>query len=146
MTRTPPELGSVAVAIVTSIALTFTAAIGLVIDGGHILLARGEADAVAFQAARAGAQALNPAQLANGVPALDPIAARAVATRAAERILTAEHSTGRIAIVTADTTTVSVSIQERTDLSVAALFDEPHATVTGHATVRVAAGVTHEGN
>lgn len=146
MSVTASERGSVAVAIVTSIALTFTSAIGLVIDGGHILLARRDADTVAFQAARAGAQVLDPAQLANGVPSLDPIAARAAATRAAERILTAEQRTGRVTSITTDATHVTVTLEETTDLTVAALFGKQHATVTGHASVRVAAGVTNEGN
>jgi hypothetical protein len=144
MNQATSARGSVAVAIVTSLALTFGATIGLVIDGGHILAARRDADAIAFQAARAGAQALDPAQLADGVAAIDPAAARAAVIRVAGEILIADHRTGRVASVTADATHVTVTIQENTDLTVAALFGEHHATVTGTGSVRVAAGVANE--
>ena len=146
-TTTRDEHGSVAVAMLFSISLTCAAAIGLVLDGGAVHRSQRHAEAVAFQAARAGAQALDTNELANGQPHLDPQRARAIATRAAQQLLDADASThGTIRSITADATHVDVIIEQTTNLTAAALFGKSKATVTGHATVRVAAGVSNEGS
>ncbi len=146
MTPRADERGSVPLAVVVILALSFAAAIGLVIDGDHILAARRHADAIAFQAARAGAQALDPNALAHGQPQLDPTAAEAAATRTANALLAADHVAGRVTRVVADANHVDVTVNETANLTAAALFGSAHLTVTGHATVRVAAGTISEGS
>jgi Flp pilus assembly protein TadG len=89
---------------------------GLVIDGGAALAARGHAHDVAAQAARAGADALNPQSLRAASPdglALDPDAARS----AAQRYLSAGGATGTVTIAGQDVTVTAQVVKRATVLS-----------------------------
>lgn len=81
-------------AFVAVLAVALMALAGLVIDGGRALTARDRAQAVAEQAARAGAGQLSVPALYQGQVALDPT--RAVA--AARAYLQAAGATGQVAV------------------------------------------------
>ena len=93
---TDPDRGSVGVYVVV-VALGLLVAAGLVLDGGAAFAARGAAATAAQQAARAGADALDPASLRNPSPtglAVDASAARS----AANRVLAAAGATGTVTV------------------------------------------------
>src|SRR6478609_8070383 len=99
---TDPDSGSVGVYVVV-VALGLLVAAGLVLDGGAAFAARGAAATAAQQAARAGADALNPASLRSSTPtglAVDPNAART----AANRVLAAAGATGSVTVDGAEVT------------------------------------------
>ena len=114
-------------------------AIGLVIDGGYALADRQSAANAAEQAARAGADAVNPASLRSPGPArVDPARARA----AANRVLAELGRTGTVAVA-GDQVTVTVTITRRTAiLSVVGLTT---LRVTGHAIATSVPGLSSEG-
>lgn len=111
----------------------------LVFDGSQILTARREANNLARQAARAGAQALDIGSVRAGEPVLDPIAAEA-ATRA---YLDAEGIVPVAVVVTGDRVEVTVELVQETPLLALLGIDE--RTVTATAAARAARGVTGEG-
>lgn len=71
---------------------------------------RTDAAAVAFQAARAGAQALDADSARAGVPTVDPIAARAAVVSTIERLLAANGDTGSLAALSIEQNRVTVSV------------------------------------
>ena len=89
-----PDRGSVSLYIVV-VALGLLAAAGLVLDGGAAFAARGAAATAAQQAARAGADALDPVSLRAGTPAGLTVNA-AAARAAANRVLAAAGATGTV--------------------------------------------------
>lgn len=98
------ERGSISV-FATVIALALVLVAGLVLDGGRLLAARRQADDIAANAARAGAQAVDESSLRSGGATVDPIAgADAVAVYLAT---TPATGTARIA---GDTVTVDVRL------------------------------------
>jgi hypothetical protein len=102
------DCGSVALWIaVTSLAAFLMA--GLVVEGGQTLAARESAAGLAGQAARAGANALAPQSLRNGLPGdvtFDPT----LAVAAANAVLDAAHPTSRTVTVAADLKSVTVTV------------------------------------
>jgi hypothetical protein len=99
-----PDLGSVGVYVVV-VAVGLLVMAGLVLDGGAAFAARGAAATAAQQAARAGADALDPLSLRS----TDPVGVTvnvAAARAAADRVLAAAGATGT---VTVDGTAVTVT-------------------------------------
>ena len=97
--------------------------------------AASDANAIAFQAARAGAQAIDPASLRTDTPTLNADRAPQLAINAAASLFAANETAGRVVsvLVEADRVTVIVEITEA------------GRTVTGQGTARLAVGVTGEG-
>jgi hypothetical protein len=115
------------------------AAAGLVYDGGEALGAKGRAIADAYGAARAGADALDRAALAQGGP---PVPDRGAAQLAARRFLiqAGVDPTRAVVAVTGDAVTVQVSIRQPTRiLGVVGIGD---LTVSGHGSARPLYGLT----
>jgi hypothetical protein len=103
-------------------------------DVDRAVNAAADADAVAFQAARAGAQAIEPASLRAGTPGIDPEKAERRADDAAAALFEANLMSGRVTsvVVTGDRLTVVVELVES------------GRRVTGQASVRLAVGVEAE--
>ena len=138
-TREQRERGSsVLVALLLMMTLTGGAILWLTRDVDRAVGAAAEADSVAFQAARAAAQQIDPASLRTSTPRIDPAAARQRAHTAAAQLLTANGTTGAVTAVEVsgdgDRVTVIVEIVEA------------GRTVTGRGTARLAVGVTAEGD
>ena len=132
------ELGQVT-AMWAVLALALFVLGGLVFDGGQILTARRDANNLARQAARAGAQQLDENALRAGTPALDPIGAETAARDfLARRSLTP-------AAVTVDTSRVTVTVELTQRTPLLALVGINDRTVTSTASARSARGVTAEG-
>lgn len=109
---------------------------GLVYDGGQILNGRREAFAVAHNAARAGAQAVDlDALRAGGTPQLDPVTAHT----AAADYLTRHGYTGDVQIAGN-----SVQVQVRLDVPMVLLgaVGVPDRAVTGTGSARIVRGVS----
>jgi Flp pilus assembly protein TadG len=112
---------------------------GLVFDGGQILTARRDANNLARQAARAGAQELDVNSVRAGTPVLDPAAAEARTRQyLADRGVTPDS-----VVVTAERVEVTVSTNQPTPLL--SLVGISHRRVTATASARSARGVTTEG-
>jgi hypothetical protein len=122
-------------AVVLMLALTGGAILWLTRDHDRAVSAAAQADSVAFQAARAGAQAVAPASLRTSSPVLDPAAAAARATSTAAALLASNGTTGHVVSVdvAGDRITVIVAITEA------------GRTVAGRGTARLAVGVTGDG-
>lgn len=115
---------------VVVITLGLLAMAGLVIDGGNAIAARERAADTAGQAARAGADALNPTTLrTGGVPA----ASTTSATQAADVVLADGHVTGTVTVHGQDVTVTVVVHQPTTILSAVGL-DTISGTATATAT------------
>ena len=71
---------------------------------------RTNAAAIALQAARAGAQAIDPVSLREGRAVVDPAAAARAATSAAQQLLAANGDTGDVTGVSVEGNRVTVSI------------------------------------
>jgi len=71
---------------------------------------RTNAAAIALQAARAGAQAIDPVSLRQGHAVVDPAAAARAATSAVQQLLAANGDTGGVAGVSVDRNRVTVSV------------------------------------
>ena len=112
---------------------------GLVYDGGQVLTARREANNLARQAARAGAQQLDEDSLRLGDPTLNPTAAEA----AVREFLGRRDVTPTAVSVLDSTVTVSVALVQPTPLLALVGIDD--RTVTSTASARSARGVTGEG-
>lgn len=112
---------------------------GLVADGGGVLAAHERAISTAFEAARAGAQAidLNVLRRSDQV-VLDPGAARI----AAGDYLSAVGETGTV-VVAGDTVTVTVTLEHR--MSVLSSFGIGPVTVRGTASATATQGVAGTG-
>jgi Flp pilus assembly protein TadG len=129
-----PEAGAVSVFVVV-VTMALIAVTGLVLDGGRLLAARREAQDIAANAARAGAQALDETQLRSGHKVLDAVASgRAVAQYLAH---TSATGTSR---VDADTVTVTVRMPVR--MLLPAMVGRGRRTVTATQQARAVQGVT----
>ncbi len=71
---------------------------------------RTNAAAIAFQAARSGAQALDPSAARAGVVAVDQVAARRAVASTAQRLLAANGDTGALTAVSIEGTRVTVTV------------------------------------
>jgi hypothetical protein len=115
---------------------------GLLIDGSHHLAAEHHATTVAFEAARVGAQDVDPAAVRDSTDAtgytLDLTSASTAATAAAERLLPAG---GRVIAVTVTAQSIRVVVSE--PVTPTFPFLGP-TTVTGTGEVRLGVGVTHD--
>ena len=138
MSRERDERGQVT-GMVAVLAVALLALGALVFDGGQILTARREANNLARQAARAGAQELDVAQARVGTFTLDPVAADAAARAYLDGVGVAPESVQ----VTGDRVEVTVELTQRTPLLSILGIDE--RTVTATASARAARGVTGEG-
>ena len=133
-----PEAGQVT-AIWAVLALALFVLGGLVYDGGQVLTARRQADNLARQAARAGAQALDENSVRAGAAVLDPVAAEG----AARAYLDRRHLVPTGVVVSDIDVTVSVALVQPTPLL--ALVGIESRTVAATATARSARGVIGTG-
>jgi len=109
------------------------AMVGLVVDGGTALSARGRAADVAQQAARAGADALDPNAVRRGRPdrlVLNPAAAAA----AANRVLVAGAVHGTVS-VSGQSVTVRATVQKHTAILSAVGVTTVQGTASATATI-----------
>ena len=97
--------------------------------------AASDADAIAFQAARAGAQAIDPASLRTDTPMLNADQAPQLAIDAAASLFAANETAGRVVSVEVEADRVTVIVE----------ITEAGRTVTGQGTARLAVGVDGEG-
>ena len=112
----------------------------LVFDGGQILTARREANNLARQAARAGAQHLDIAQARIGTFTLD-----APAADAAARQYLADHGVTPSAVgVSGDRVEVTITLTQPTPLL--SILGISERDVTATASARAARGVTGDGS
>jgi Flp pilus assembly protein TadG len=95
-------------AFLIAIATTLIACLGLVHDGAHMLRTKTQTTTLAHEAARAGAQELDPDGLRAGTVALDRTAARAAAQRHAR-----QGGARADVDVSADTITVTATMTHR---------------------------------
>jgi Flp pilus assembly protein TadG len=104
---------------------------GLVFDGGTLISAKSDAINNAEEAARAGAQAVDVGTVlsSGGVGRLDP----AEATGRAEAFLARN---GWVGTVTADTTSVTVTVTRSQSMTFLQTFGVGSRTITGTATAR----------
>lgn len=135
--RTPhDDRGSATVAaIVLMLSLTGGALLWLSWNVDRSINAASDADAIAFQAARAGAQAVDPASLRTATPILNHDLAPELALNAATSLLAANETTGRVVSVEVGPDRVTVVVE----------ITEAGRTVTGQGTARLAVGVRGEG-
>ena len=138
MSRLRDERGSVT-AMWAILALAMLVLGGLVYDGGQVLTARREANNLARQAARAGAQQVDEDSLRRGAPTLDPMAAEAAARDYLARLDVAPTA------ITVQGTTVTVTVELVQPTPLLALVGIDDRTVTSTASARSARGVTGEG-
>ena len=130
------DRGSATVAaLLLMLAFTGGAVLWLTWNVDRSVNATADAASIAFQAARTGAQVIDPASLRTDTPTIDPVGASQLATVAAQTLFNANHTTGRVTDVrvAADRVTVVVEITEA------------GRTVTGQGTARIAVGVQGEG-
>lgn len=138
MSRARDERGQVT-AMVAVLAVALLALGALVFDGGQILTARREANNLARQAARAGAQQLDVAQARTGTFTLDAAAAET----AARQYLADEGITPTSVRVTGDRVEVTITLTQPTPLLSILGISEREVSAT--ASARAARGVTGDG-
>jgi hypothetical protein len=123
-------------AFIAVLVVPLVAVAGLVADGGGVLAAHQRAVSSAFEAARAGAQAIDIETLrSSGVVVLDQTEARSQALS----FLAASGESGTV-YVEGDSVTVTVSL--RHSLAVLSMFGLGPVTVTGTATATATQGIT----
>ncbi|MER5402246.1 pilus assembly protein TadG-related protein [Streptomyces sp. NPDC002599] len=117
--------------------------IGIAVDGGAKMAATERADYVAGEAARAGGQAIDPAQAVTGKAiTVDPQAA----TAAAQAYLRSVGATGTVQ-VSGDGKSVTVTVNGSSDTAFLSAVGIGSLPVTGHASATLLHGVTApEGN
>jgi hypothetical protein len=141
MTRHRPvrcgdDQGSATVAaIVVMLSLVGGALLWLTWNVDRSINAASDADAIAFQAARAGAQAIDPASLRTTTPTINPDRAPQLAIAAATTLLATNNTTGHVISVNVASDRVTVIVE----------ITEAGRTVTGQGTARIAVGVTGDG-
>ncbi|WP_458248849.1 TadE/TadG family type IV pilus assembly protein [Streptomyces sp. MAI_2237] len=140
--RTPwDDRGGITVFVAVCV-LALLGIIGVAVDGGGTMRAVERADYLAGEAARAGGQAISPADAITGTAiTVDPQAA----TAAAQAYLAAAGVTGTVSI-SADNTTLTVTVTgtyQTAFLSVAGIDSLP---VTGRAHATLLHGVTTPGD
>ncbi|MFD4482777.1 TadE/TadG family type IV pilus assembly protein [Streptomyces sp. NPDC058471] len=112
--------------------------IGLAIDGGGKMRATESADFIATEAARAGGQAIDPAQAVPGEAiTVDPQAAQA----AAQAYLSSAGTAGT-AVVSADGKTLTVTTNDTYDTKFLSVAGIGSLAVTGHGEATLLHGVT----
>jgi Flp pilus assembly protein TadG len=127
-----PDRGSAALWLaITMVGMLIMA--GLVLDGGAAIGAREQAADVAQQAARAGADALDPSALRAGNGSAGLTANPAAADRAARAVLDAAGVQGYRVSVAGNTVTVTASAAKPTVILAAAGITEVHGTATATA-------------
>ena len=104
-------------------------------DVDRSINATSDADAIAFQAARAGAQAIDPASLRTTTPTIDSDQAPQLAANAAAALFAANETTGRVLDINVASDRITVIVE----------ITEAGRTVTGQGTARLAVGVGGEG-
>lgn len=130
------DRGSATVAaIVLMLSLTGGALVWLSWNVDRSVNAASDADAIAFQAARAGAQAIDPASLRTATPVLNRDLAPQLAVEAAASLFAANETTGHVISVDVGADRVTVVVE----------ITEAGRTVTGQGTARLAVGVRGEG-
>ena len=97
--------------------------------------AASDADAIAFQAARAGAQAVDPASLRTSTPTIDRDRAPQLAVDTASALFTTNATLGRVVSVNVESDRVTVVVE----------ITEAGRAITGQGTARLAVGVGGEG-
>lgn len=114
--------------------------VGVIVDSARINAAQRQASAAAYEAARAGANAVLLSGVRDGATDLDPIAARAAVLDAANGLLAGTNATVAAVKVTADEVVVTISrrVEPAFPLISARTINE-----TGRA--RILAGITEEG-
>ena len=136
LARRGDDRGSATVAaILLMLSLTGGSLIWLTWNVDRSINAAGEADAIAFQAARAGAQAVEPASLRTTTPTLNADQAPRLALDATAALFAANETTGRVLSVNIAPDRVTVVVE----------ITEAGRTVTGQGTARLAVGVGGEG-
>ncbi|MFK0127113.1 TadE/TadG family type IV pilus assembly protein [Streptomyces nigra] len=112
--------------------------IGVAVDGGGKMRATQRADHIAGEAARAGGQAIDPAEaiLGNAI-VVDP----QDATAAAQAYLRSAGATGTVSVL-GDGTTLSVHVTGSYDTTFLAALGIDSLPVTGHGTASLLHGVT----
>ncbi|MEU6260434.1 Tad domain-containing protein [Streptomyces sp. NPDC047043] len=116
--------------------------IGLAVDGGSTMRATERADYIAGEAARAGGQAIDPADAISGTAIdVDPQAAAA----AAQAYLHSAGATGTVNL-SGDGKTLTVTITDAYDTKFLSVVGIGTLPVTGHGTATLLHGVTPEGN
>ncbi|SNX88481.1 hypothetical protein SAMN06272735_8932 [Streptomyces sp. TLI_55] len=118
--------------------------IGVAVDGGSKMRATERADYIAGEAARAGGQAIDPADAITGkAVTVDPQAA----TAAAQAYLGSAGATGTIT-VSGDGKTLTVTVTSTYDTKFLSAVGIDSLAVTGHGTATLLHGVTapDEGN
>ncbi|MBA2949633.1 TadE/TadG family type IV pilus assembly protein [Streptomyces himalayensis] len=117
--------------------------IGVAVDGGGTMRATERADYIAGEAARAGGQAIDPAQAISGKAiVVDPHGAQA----AAQAYLRSVGAAGAVG-VSADGTTLTVTVDGSYTTKFLPVVGIGSMPVTGHATATLLHGVTApEGN
>ena len=131
--------GFVAAVIVLFGVLTL-AGVGLIVDSARIVSAQRQASAAAYEAARAGANAVQVGTVRGGGASLDPTMARAAALDAANALLDGTDATVRDLTVSGNEVVVTVTrrVEPAFPLVSARTINE-----TGRA--RILVGVTEEG-
>lgn len=132
------ERGSVTVVVVT---ITFALLMlgGLVFDGGRIITAQRQADAVAEAAARASAQQLDENSLRSNDQVV--IDASAGERRANDYL----RDAGYTGTVTINGSVASVTVQHQQSTSLLGLIGFESVTVHGEGSARAVRGITREG-
>lgn len=139
--RCARDAGSATLFIV-GIAVAFLVFTGLVVDGGLALASRRDAANVAEEAARAGVQTIDEAELReNGEIVLAPNATGVALAKVPGAIGNATV-TARSAVCAGTQCTVTITIRRSTNLLQLAGIGSTSATVTGRA--RIARGVDQE--
>lgn len=132
------EHGAIVVFVV-GLATALLLVAGLVFDGGQILAARREAYALADNAARAGAQAVDLDALRADRPVhLEPAAAQAAARSYLERV-------GSEGAVTVTGDTVQVRVSQNVPLLVLRMVGMQERTVAGKGQARIVRSVIESG-
>ena len=136
LSRRGDDRGSATVAaIALMLSLTGGSLLWLTWNVDRSINAASDADAIAFQAARAGAQAIDPASLRTDTPTLNADQAPQFAIDAAASLFAANETAGRVVSVEVEADRVTVIIE----------ITEAGRTVTGQGTARLAVGVDGEG-
>lgn len=132
--------GYMAAFIVLFSMLTF-GGVAVVADSGRLVSSERNASAVAFETARAGAQAVDDSTIrAGGTATLDPAEAAARAQSAAAQLLVG--SSASLASVSVEGDQVVVTVTDRVDRWFPGLAD---ITITETGRARLAVGITQEG-
>ena len=134
--RAGQDRGSATVAaIVVMLSLIGGSLLWLTWNVDRSINAASDADAIAFQAARAGAQAIDPASLRTAEPTLSADEAPQMATDAAAALFAANETIGRVISVNVAPDRITVVVE----------ITEAGRTVTGQGTARISVGVGGEG-